>query len=70
MGIIEPDHLEKTKLSYWGHFMFSGKFTLWTFTAFLIGIIHTIIPQLFPYYSYKIQKDIVDKAGPVVDKYV
>ncbi len=70
MDIIEPDHLEKTKLSYWEHFMFSGKFTLWTFVAFLLGIVHTIIPQLFPYYSYKIQKNIVDKAGPVVDKYV
>ena len=70
MGIIESDHLEKTKLSYWGHFMFSGKFTLWTFVAFLLGVVHTIIPQLFPYYSYKIQKDIVDKAGPVFNKYV
>ena len=70
MDIVESNHLEKTKLSYWEHFVFSGKFTLLTFVAFLIGIVHTIVPQLFPYSSYKIQKDIVDKAGPVVDKYV
>ncbi|SVB47620.1 uncharacterized protein METZ01_LOCUS200474 [marine metagenome] len=70
MDIIEHDHLEKVKLSYWEHFMFSGKFTLWTFLAFIIGVIHTIIPQLLPYNSYRIQKDIVDEATPAVDKYL
>ena len=70
MDIVESNHLEKTKLSYWEHFVFSGKFTLWTFLAFLICIVHTIIPQLFQYHSYKIQRDIVDKARPVIDKYV
>ncbi len=52
--IIDTDHLKKLNTSYWNHFRYALYFSLLSILAGVVGLIHTVLPFLFPFTPIKI----------------
>lgn len=58
--MIDWKHLTKAKTGYFKHFVYANYFNILALGVFVTGIIHSLIPWLFPFTPYKLAKKIVD----------
>ena len=56
--IIDMNHLSKVNSSYWTHLRYGMYFSLLSIVAGLIGIVHTLLPFLFPLLPIQIIRHI------------
>jgi len=61
------NHLRETNMSYWQHFLFASKMTLWVGWVFFTSAVHTILPFAFPFWAernvIKMVKKIEERQG-------
>ena len=60
MSILDFKHLQKTRSNYRKHFYYAMYYNFLALMVFITGIIHALIPFLFPYLPYELAKKITD----------
>jgi hypothetical protein len=53
-NIVDFDHLKKLNTGYWNHFRYAFYLSLLSICAGIVGMIHTVLPFLFPFVPIKI----------------
>lgn len=59
MKWIEWNHLKKVNSSYWKHLRYGMYFSMLSLLAGVIGVVHTLLPFLFPLLPVNILKHIL-----------
>ena len=60
MSILDFKHLQKTRSNYGKHFYYAMYYNFLALMVFITGMIHALIPFLFPYLPYELAKKITD----------
>lgn len=60
--MYESEHIKKSRKGYWGHTWFAIYAGVTLIAAGILSIIHSIVPNFFPYQSERMIKKLLEQS--------